>query len=86
MQILKPYQDQIADGVISLMKDCPKEASATRKELLVATRHLWFTEFRSSFYKYLDLLLNEDLLIGSGVTCKESLRFRKLTLDPLDIL
>ncbi|KAI8897674.1 hypothetical protein BC833DRAFT_539959 [Globomyces pollinis-pini] len=74
LPIIKPYQDQIAMGVITLMKDCPGDASATRKELLVATRHLWFTEFRSSFISYMELLFNEDILIGTGVTCRETLR------------
>ncbi|KAJ3311628.1 hypothetical protein HDV04_003892 [Boothiomyces sp. JEL0838] len=72
--ILKPYQDQIAEGVITLMKDCPGDSSTTRKELLSATRHLWFTEFRNSFVPYIDILLNDDVLIGTGVTCKETLR------------
>lgn len=31
MPMLKPYQDQIADGVITLMKDLPGDASVTRK-------------------------------------------------------
>jgi transformation/transcription domain-associated protein len=74
MPLLKPYQDQIADGVLLLMKDCPEDASVTRKELLVAARHLWYTDFRSSFLKHIDLLLNDDVLVGTGVTSRETLR------------
>ena len=74
MPLLKPYQDKIAEGVITLMKDCPGDASNTRKELLVATRHLWYTDFRTSFVDYINIILNEDVLIGTGVTCKETLR------------
>lgn len=34
LPVLMPYQEQIADGVITLMKDCPEDASATRKVLI----------------------------------------------------
>ena len=72
--MLKPYQDKIADGVITLMKDLPGDASATRKELLVAARHLWYTEFRVSFLRHINVLLNDNVLVGTGVTCQETLR------------
>ncbi|KNC98645.1 histone acetyltransferase TRA1 [Spizellomyces punctatus DAOM BR117] len=72
--ILKPYQQQIADAVVVLMRSCPPDAAATRKELLVATRHIWYTDFRHAFVKHVDILLNEDVLVGSGVTAKETLR------------
>ncbi|KAI9333573.1 hypothetical protein BDR26DRAFT_909001 [Obelidium mucronatum] len=72
--ILKPHQDQIADAIVSLLKDCPPEASATRKELLVAIRHIWYTEFKIAFVRHYDVLLNENVLIGCGVTAHETLR------------
>jgi transformation/transcription domain-associated protein len=59
---------------MTLMKDCPEDAALTRKELIVAARHLWYTEFRNSFVKHIDLLLNDDVFIGSGVTCRETLK------------
>ena len=74
MPMLKPYQDQIADGVITLMKDLPGDASSTRKELLVAARHLWYTDFRVSFLRHINLLLDDNVLVGTGVTCRETLR------------
>ncbi|KAJ3344480.1 hypothetical protein HDU83_005150 [Entophlyctis luteolus] len=73
-QTLRPYQDRIADAIVGLLKDCPPEASSTRKELLVAIRHIWYTEFRTAFLKHFDVLLNENVLIGSGVTAHETLR------------
>ncbi|KAJ3029169.1 UNVERIFIED_CONTAM: hypothetical protein HDU68_012852 [Siphonaria sp. JEL0065] len=72
--MLKPHQDQIADAIVGLLKDCPPEASATRKELLVAIRHIWYTEFKVAFVKHYDVLLNENVLIGCGVTSHETLR------------
>jgi transformation/transcription domain-associated protein len=74
IEVLNPYQETIATGVILLMKDCPPDASGTRKELLVATRHLWYTPFRNAFIPYIDVLLNDNVLIGTGITCRETLR------------
>ncbi|KXS11669.1 hypothetical protein M427DRAFT_158085 [Gonapodya prolifera JEL478] len=74
IQNLKPYQQKIAEGVMALMKDCPPEMSAIRKELLVATRHIWASEFRSSFVPHIDTLLNEKVVVGTGVTSRETLR------------
>ncbi|KAJ3074848.1 hypothetical protein HDU98_010028 [Podochytrium sp. JEL0797] len=71
---LKPHQDEIAEAIVGLLKDCPPEASVTRKELLVAIRHIWYTEFKSAFVKHFDVLLNENVLLGAGVTSRETLR------------
>ncbi|ORX57551.1 hypothetical protein DM01DRAFT_1302758 [Hesseltinella vesiculosa] len=72
--LLRPYQDQIPDFVLRLLRECPPESSATRKELLVATRHILSTDFRTSFVPKIDLLLNEKVLIGTGVTSHDTLR------------
>ncbi|KAI8983535.1 hypothetical protein BDB01DRAFT_850672 [Pilobolus umbonatus] len=72
--LLKPYQSQIPDFVLRLLRECPAESSATRKELLVATRHILSTDFRISFVSKIDLLMNEKVLIGSGVTAYDTLR------------
>jgi transformation/transcription domain-associated protein len=74
LQILKPRQEEIAHAVVLLMHDCPSESSGIRKELLVATRHLWASEFKSSFVSHIDELLDEKVLVGIGVTSKETLR------------
>ncbi|KAK9238263.1 hypothetical protein V1525DRAFT_117414 [Lipomyces kononenkoae] len=71
---LKKYHSLIPDFVIRLLKDCPRELSASRKELLVATRHILSTDFRTIFIPKVDLLLNEQLLIGDGLTVHETLR------------
>lgn len=94
-QLLRPYQNQIPEFVLRLLRECPPESSATRKvsfrfccveflfvtlnlffqELLVATRHILSTDFRSSFIPKIDLLLNEKVLIGTGVTSHDTLRY-----------
>lgn len=45
------------------------------KELLVATRHILSTEFRNSFIDKIELLLDEEVLVGAGVTARETLRY-----------
>ncbi|CAO3646140.1 unnamed protein product [Cunninghamella echinulata] len=72
--LLRQYQNQIPDFVLRLLRECPPESSATRKELLVATRHILSTDFRTSFVPKIDLLLNEKVLIGTGVTSHDTLR------------
>lgn len=63
---LKPHQDKLATHVVSLMSVCPREAFSTRKELLVATRHLLHSDFRHGFLKHVDSLLDERVLLGSS--------------------
>ena len=48
--LMQPYEKQISSSVINLLKNCPADAVATRKELLVATRHILATEFRKGFF------------------------------------
>lgn len=74
---LKKYHAFIPEFVVRLLKDCPRELSASRKELLVATRHILSTDFRSIFVPKVDVLLNEKVLIGDGLTVHETLRYSK---------
>ncbi|KAK9451927.1 uncharacterized protein V1518DRAFT_41913 [Limtongia smithiae] len=73
--MLEGYDERlIPEYVIRLLKDCPRELSSSRKELLVATRHILSTDFRPVFIPRVDLLLNEKVLIGDGLTVHETLR------------
>ncbi|ANB14813.1 histone acetyltransferase TRA1 [Sugiyamaella lignohabitans] len=71
---LKQYHKVIPDFIVRLLEDCPCELSAARKELLVATRHILNTDFRTIFIPKVDILLNEKVLIGEGLTVHETLR------------
>lgn len=62
---LKPYEDRIASNVVSLMTSCPHESIGTRRELLHATRHILATDFRKGFFRHVDSLLDERVLLGS---------------------
>ncbi|KAG4306575.1 hypothetical protein PORY_000563 [Pneumocystis oryctolagi] len=71
---MKKYQNKIPEFCVRILKDCPPEISSARKELLVATRHILATDFRNAFVKKIDLLLDQRVLIGEGVTVHETLR------------
>ena len=65
-ELMKPFEDAISKAVIQLLAACPGDAVATRKELLVATRHILATDFRRGFFSQVDVLLDEKVLVGVG--------------------
>ena len=75
---LKPYEDRLASNVVALMSTCPREFVSTRKELLVATRHLLNSDFRNGFFRHVDALLDERVLIGSHHRYSEQTILRPL--------
>jgi transformation/transcription domain-associated protein len=73
-EAIQPHQESISQSIVELLKTCPDNVS-TRKELLVATRHvLSAQEFRRGFYTHIDTLLDEAVLVGTGRACFDSLR------------
>ena len=70
---LRPHKDRVSQGIVELLVTCP-DSVATRKELLVATRHVLATEFRQGFHARIGTLLDEKVLVGSGRACYETLR------------
>ncbi|TAQ89061.1 hypothetical protein B7494_g2646 [Chlorociboria aeruginascens] len=79
--LLRVYAQQLTDFlptlpgiVVRLLKDCPREKSAARKELLVAIRHIINFNFRKIFLSKIDELLEEKILIGDGQTVHETMR------------
>lgn len=83
---LKPYEERLASNVVALMSTCPKEFISTRKELLVATRHLLNSEFRNGFYRHVDALLDERVLMGSHHRYSEQTVLRPLGYTTLSDL
>ena len=79
--LLRAYTKQLDDFLpalpnicIRMLRDCPSERSATRKELLVAIRHIINFNFRGIFSPKVDDLLDERTLIGDGLTVYETMR------------
>ncbi|KAF2448613.1 hypothetical protein P171DRAFT_518105 [Karstenula rhodostoma CBS 690.94] len=73
-QQLNDFLPTLPDIVVRLLKDCPREKSSSRKELLVAIRHIINFNFRKIFLKKIDELLDERTLIGDGLTVYETMR------------
>ncbi|WVN89695.1 uncharacterized protein L203_104925 [Cryptococcus depauperatus CBS 7841] len=70
----RDYVNVFPEACARLLRDCPPEDVITRKELLVATRHILTVDSRSSFIPYIDILLEERVLVGTGVSSREMLR------------
>ncbi|SGY18766.1 BQ5605_C014g07468 [Microbotryum silenes-dioicae] len=71
---LSSYLNILPDIAVRLMKDCPSEAVAMKRDLVVATRHILQSELRSAFLGQIDTLLDDHVLVGNSVTGYESLR------------
>ncbi|KAF2731895.1 hypothetical protein EJ04DRAFT_578779 [Polyplosphaeria fusca] len=73
-QHLNDFLPTLPNIVVRLLKDCPREKSGARKELLVAIRHIINFNFRKIFLSKIDELLDERTLIGDGLTVYETMR------------
>ena len=71
---LQEFLPTLPDIVVRLLKDCPREKSGARKELLVAIRHIINYNFRKIFLPKIDELLDERTLTGDGLTVYETMR------------
>ncbi|PMB68789.1 Transcription-associated protein 1 [Beauveria bassiana] len=71
---LTDFLPSLPDIVVRLLKDCPKEKSGTRKELLIAIRHIINYNCRKIFLPKIDELLDERTLTGDGLTVYETMR------------
>ncbi|EJU06480.1 hypothetical protein DACRYDRAFT_19621 [Dacryopinax primogenitus] len=71
---LRKYEMQIPEICVRLLQDIPRESAAVRRELLIAIRHIFNTEFRVNFKTQIDAFLDERIVIGSGATAVQYLR------------
>ncbi|KAL7422906.1 transcription-associated protein 1 [Cryptotrichosporon argae] len=71
---VRDYIEMFPEACVRLLRDCPPEDVSTRKEMLVATRHILTIESKTSFLPYMDMMLEERVLVGTGITSRESLR------------
>ncbi|KAG5928504.1 hypothetical protein E4U42_000535 [Claviceps africana] len=79
--LMRQYASQLADFlpslaevVVRLLKDCPREKSAARKELLIAIRHIVNYNYSKLFLPKIDELLDDRTVTGDGLTIYETLR------------
>ncbi|KAK0395513.1 hypothetical protein QR680_001317 [Steinernema hermaphroditum] len=65
---------QVINSMICLFENCPQEPILPRRELLVAARYFFNSEYQKNFVNVLPRLLNNNTLLGNGVTVNECLR------------
>ncbi|GAA6030453.1 hypothetical protein JCM8097_009114 [Rhodosporidiobolus ruineniae] len=71
---LTSYLNVLPEIAVRLMKDCPSEAVAMKRDLIIATRHILQSELRTAFLSQIDTLLDEHVLTGNSITGHENLR------------
>nr|XP_018666778.1 transformation/transcription domain-associated protein isoform X1 [Ciona intestinalis]XP_018666779.1 transformation/transcription domain-associated protein isoform X2 [Ciona intestinalis] len=71
---IKQYSNEMVQAMLQLLTNCTPEVASLRKELLIAVRHILATDLKTRFVPHMDRLLNEDILIGTGWSARETLR------------
>ncbi|KAI4498009.1 hypothetical protein M0802_006833 [Mischocyttarus mexicanus] len=79
--VIRLYQDIVSQhstvlvtGILGLYSLCPMEVAHLRKELVIASRHIFATDLRNKFIPNMECFFDEDVFIGRGWTTRESLR------------
>ncbi|EGF99175.1 uncharacterized protein MELLADRAFT_94852 [Melampsora larici-populina 98AG31] len=66
--VVQPFAPDIPVIVIRMLKNIPPESSPSRRELIIAARHILGNETRSYFLPYLNGLFDHRIFIRTGVT------------------
>ena len=68
--------DDLPKIILNLFKNCPNEMPHLRKDLLASMRSLLnaLNKYREAFVTDIDQFFNDDIIIGTGWTTKETLR------------
>ncbi|KAI9726073.1 MAG: hypothetical protein M1828_002081 [Chrysothrix sp. TS-e1954] len=73
-QRMTDFLPTLPNIVVRILRDCPREKCAIRKELLVAVRHVINFNFRKIFLKSINDLLDERTLLGDSLTVEEAVK------------
>lgn len=68
------HHQQLTQGLLALLHDCPHEVVSVRKEVIAASKYIFQSELRDKFIEHLHTLCNDDILVGTGWTVCETLR------------
>ncbi|GAA5907251.1 hypothetical protein JCM6882_008402 [Rhodosporidiobolus microsporus] len=71
---LQSYLGVLPELAVRLMKDCPSEAVAMKRDVIIATRHILQSDLRTAFLGQIDVLLDDHVLTGNSATGHENLR------------
>ena len=70
----RPHGTQVAEQTIRLLQSCPARNVPLRRDLVMILRQMLSSEFRTSFNRHLDFLLDDVALIGKSLCSYENLR------------
>ncbi|CAF3484934.1 unnamed protein product [Rotaria sp. Silwood1] len=77
----KTYQEQLALNsdllvlaIFQLLDGCPPENVQLRKDIIVAARHFVSSDFRTLFIPHVKRFFDENLLLSTGYTARETLK------------
>ncbi|OAA68650.1 histone acetylase complex subunit [Niveomyces insectorum RCEF 264] len=73
-QQMQDFLQQLPNIIVRLLRDCPREKAASRKELIVAIRHIINFNYRRIFVNVIEQFLDERILMGDGLTVHETMR------------
>ena len=63
VDVLRSY-DLLPTHIMQLLQCLPADSLAVRRELIIATRHFLSSDLRSHFLPHIEILLNENTLLG----------------------
>lgn len=72
--MLENQKNRIPEVILKLLLDCPTESISARKELLVILSRLTNAKCTHEFVGHIDKLLDDEVLLGTSRTSRESLR------------
>jgi len=63
---LKPYEERLCTSVMNILSMIPRDSLIIRREALVCLGHIFATDYRKGFFRHVDFLLDERILLGSS--------------------
>jgi hypothetical protein len=73
--VLNEHTRLITDGILILIESFHSEVIIQRRELLMALKYLFQSEFRVNFISILPKMCDEKALLGNSFTSQDQLRF-----------
>lgn len=69
------HKEAIMEAIVWLLRHCPAEFVAHRKELLMASRYVLSSELRDGFLPHVDVMIEQRTLEGPATPCGSSVGY-----------
>lgn len=74
-EVMNRHSASLIQGIVQLMERCPNDTLSMRRELITTARNFFQCDMRTKFIPILPRLFNESLLLGTGFTVVDNMRF-----------